>query len=166
MGVSGGGSVRITGAALILAGGAMAYLRYVGAARREVELLRDVIAALEQLAGEIRWKKLPLPDGIEALSEGRISAPYFAEVTRGVKSGITLQKAWRNTFSRYPGECGEILGHLELDGDSKRIVGALGQGAEALRSILGERRGSMAQRLRLCAAGIFSAAGVLVVILL
>ncbi len=157
--------MRAAGAALILLGGAWAFLCFSRSVRREQALLQDVIAALEQLAGEVRWKNLPLPEGIEGLARRRISGAYFREIGEMMKRNMTLQEAWEKAFDRFPGEEGEILRRLELGGDARQVQGALGRCAEALRAVFTARRESLAQRMKLCAAGLLSAAGLLVVIL-
>lgn len=165
MDISGGGSLRILGAALILLSGSAGYYSFSRSVQREQILLRDVIGALEQLAGSIRWRNLSLPEGIAELSDREFSGKYFKAVINNMASNMTLHDAWRLAFSQYCGEDGDILRRIELEGDAQRVIGSLCQCVETLEAHYRQRQNELRQRKRLCAAGLFSAAGILVVIL-
>lgn len=165
MGVSGGGSVRVLGAVLILLGGSAAFLSFSHAARREQILLRDLIAALELLASGVRWRGLPLPDGIAELAERKISGPYFVKIGSNLTSNMTLQSSWVLAFSDISGEAGGILRRTELGGDTQQVLGSLRQCVEELSACYGERQGLLRQQKKLCAAGLFSAAGIVIILL-
>ena len=157
--------MKLAGAVMVLLGGVAAFVNYSRTQRRQLRLVRDISAALTQLAGEIRWRNLSIPQAIDHLCDRKISGPYFGEIADLMKSNMTLQESWQSVFSHLPTEMAEILFALEWGGDAERqeksILYAAGQMTELSRTS-GE---SLRQREKLCAAAALSGAGLLIVIL-
>ena len=158
--------MKLAGTALILLGSLGGFLGYSIAQRQELNLLRDIIAALGTLESSIRWKKLPLPDGIRELAARQISGNYFAEIDHLVTGGSTLQKAWNKVFREIDPESADILCRMEWQGDTEQIEGCLRHCAEQLKAQQTERQSSLHQRERLCGAATLSAAGILIILLM
>ncbi len=165
MALPGGGSVRLFGAALILLAGGLEFLCYLQTNRQEKALLRDVISALELLASGVRWRRIPLPVGIDELGSREISGYLFAGVRKNMTGGMTLQEAWRLAFHELPGEAGDVLRHVDLGGDALRVEGELLHCAQALRGLYRERCSAQAERTRLRAALTLCAVGAVIIVL-
>lgn len=154
------------GAALIFLGGFAVYWEFSRSQRRRLVLIRDLADALNQLAGEIRWKILPLPEAIAHLSDRRISGSFFREIHQSVVSGNALQDAWENAFQKLSPEIGGILLHIEWGGDLTQQEGSVLYAARQMRKLGEKKQDALHQRQKLCAAAAMSAAGLLVLILM
>lgn len=158
--------MKPVGAILILLGGLAVYLLYSRSQRKELSLIRDLSAALEQMAGELRWRLSPLPDAIHAVSERKISGKYFRSICEYLQGGNTLQAAWTQTFSALPPEISGIVLDMEWGGDLPRQEGMIRYVSERLRRLSERKQTELKQREKLCAAAALSAAGILVLILI
>lgn len=158
--------MKLIGACTVLLGGLYVWLQYIFAQRRELALVRDLVAALESLESAIRWKNLPVPEGLRALSQREIAGKYFAAVADMLKSDFTLQDAWNSVFSRLHGEASLIMCHMEWSGDARRIEGALHYTAQELTRLYEAQRQSLRQKERLYAAMALSGAGLLIIVLI
>ena len=158
--------MKLAGTVLILLGSLGGFLGYSIAQRQEINLLRDIIAALGALESSIRWKKLPLPDGIRALASRQISGGYFAEIVNLMTGGETLQNAWNSVFYTINPEAADILCRMEWQGDTEQIQGGLRHCVEQLAARQTERQNSLHQREKLCGAAALSAAGMLIILLM
>ena len=158
--------MKFTGIALILVGCLYICYQFSRTCQRQQALLWDLAIALELLESSIRWKKLPLPDGIRELAARQISGKYFAEIDHLVTGGSTLQKAWNKVFREIDPESADILCRMEWQGDTEQIEGCLRHCAEQLKARQTERQSSLHQRERLCGAATLSAAGILIILLM
>ena len=87
-------------------------------------------------------------------------------VLAALEEGISLPAAWRQGFAALSGEGGRILRRLEPEGDEQRILGELTWAAGELTEL---RRGlgqESRQREKLWFAGLFSGAGLLLILLI
>ena len=95
-----------------------------------------------------------------------LAGPYYGAVLAALEEGISLPAAWRQGFAALSGEGGRILRRLEPEGDERRILGELtwaaGELTELRRGLEQERR----QREKLWFAGLFSGAGLLLILLI
>ena len=164
--------LKFLGSLCILVGGAMFWLRQLQACRREVELLSDLAAALEELAEEIRMTQRPLPWLLERLQTGRsqTAAHFFAASAAAARSGESLTKAWTAAADDLPLDesVRRILqeaGHC-LCGDEARVVQGLRQASGLLGQCREEKRRQRPERERRAAALSFSAAALLVILLI
>ncbi len=151
---------------MILLGGFSVFWMYSRGQRRKLALIQDLSAALEQMAGEIRWRLTPLPDAIEALSERDISGHYFLNVHEYLQVGMPLQEAWKQAFQDLPQELGTIVLRMEWGGDLERQESSIRYVSAQLQEWDVRNRGELRQREKLCAAVTLSAAGLLVLILI
>lgn len=158
--------MKLTGAVLVLLGGFAAFLDYSRTLRREVALISDLSGALTQLAGEIRWKMISLPEGIRGLAIRRESGKYFENIVKRMGSNITLQEAWCKEFSFLPKHISDILCRMEWGGDVRRQEASILYAAERLTELGASKRDARRQREKVFAAASFSVAGLLILILL
>ena len=157
--------MSFAGAGMVLLGGFAVYWEYSRTQRRLLNLISDLAAALDQLAGEVRWKLTPLPDAIFRLTDRKTAGQYFQKIEEELKSGTTLQKAWEQVFRELPDECSSILLRMEWGGDVSRQEGNILYAAAQLQELFGEKQRQIRQKEKLCAATALSAAGLLVLIL-
>lgn len=158
--------MKPAGAVLVLLGGFIVFWEFSRTQRRQLALIRDLATALTQLAGEIRWRLLPLPDAIRNLGERKITGEYFCEVFQSLESGNTLQSAWNMAFQDLPAEIGGILLHMEWGGDVPQQEGNILYAARQMAELGEKKQEALRQREKLCAAAALSAAGLLVLILM
>ena len=158
--------MKVIGACTVLLGGVYLWLQFVSIQRRELALVRDLIAAVESLESAVRWKNLPVPAGLRELATREISGKYFAAASDMLKSNFTLQDAWNSVFSVLGGEISTVMCRMEWSGDAQKIEGALHCTAEELTKVLEMRRQALRQKERLYAAMALSGAGVLIIILI
>ena len=158
--------MKPAGAVLVLLGGFIVFWEFSRTQRRQLALIRDLAAALTQLAGEIRWKLLPLPDAIRNLSGRKLSGEFFRKILNSLESGYTLQNAWYMAFQDLPAEAGGILLHMEWGGDVPQQEGSIMYAARQMTELGEKKQSALRQREKLCAAAALSAAGLLVLILM
>ena len=158
--------MKAAGAALVLAGGWVVWRQYTRTLRREVALLEDFAAALTLLAGEIRWRLLPLPEGIRQLEERKLTGSYFRRVVESLTGGNTLQESWGSAFSDIPWEWAALLCRMEWTGDAQQLQRSLLWIARQLDERRSAAREELHQREKLCAAVSASGAGLVILILM
>ena len=84
-----------------------------------------------------------------------------------LKSDITLQQAWIHTFEKIiPREISCILCNVSLTGDGTFLQGQLAFAAEQLRKFQQNEREEKQEKQKLQAALAFSAAGLVIILLL
>lgn len=164
--------LKLLGSLCIFGGGAMFWLRQLQECRREVELLSDLSAALEELAEEIRMTQRSLPLLLEGIQTGRsqIAADFFRGATAAARSGESLTKAWTAAADALPLDesARRVLqeaGHC-LSGDEARVVQGLHQASSLLGRRWEEKRLQRPERERRATALSFSAAALLVILLI
>lgn len=158
--------MKTAGAVLVLLGGFATYWEFSRTQRRQLALIRDLAAALTQLAGEIRWKLLPLPEAINQLCGREISGSFFEMIQESMQSGNTLQFAWEQSARRLSTEISDILCRMEWGGDLARQEGSILYAAQQLTELGERKQDTLRQREKLCAAAALSVAGILVLILM
>lgn len=158
---------KASGAILILSAAASVLLGWLKWRRQTAALLAALIGDMERIAAAIRWKKQPLPQILEALSEEPHSGVYYQKIAEMLKSNITLHTAWNDTFSGIqPKEAATVLCGITLQGDEEALLGSLLSAAESLREIEGRRRAAQREEVKLYAASVLSAAGILIILLI
>jgi len=157
--------LKVLGGLLILAGGGIICTRRIRASRHELTAVREWIAALEKMVGEIRWKNTPLPDIACGMKGMGTPGPVMAAVAE--PGNRPLQEVWQTSTARVqPPEVGEILCRLALSGDSESLLGELQYASEQLKHLLQEKQRCQKEGEKLCLTLSFSAAGLLIVLLI
>lgn len=156
----------VLGSLLLLGGALWLWLGLVQAQRRQLRLLEELAASLEQMASAIRFRRETLLRLLAAQRQRPLAGPYYGAVLAALEEGISFPAAWRQGFAALSGEGGRILRRLEQEGDEQRILGELtwaaGELTELRRGLEQERR----QREKLWFAGLFSGAGLLLILLI
>ena len=91
---------------------------------------------------------------------------YYGAVLAALEEGISLPAAWRQGFAALSGEGGRILRRLEPEGDEQRILGELTWAAGELTELRRGLEQESRQREKLWFAGLFSGAGLLLILLI
>lgn len=160
-------SGKIPGAILILSG---AFLLYIGQHRslqKEIRLLEELHAALENMETEIRWKKTPLPQAMEQQTTRPLCGLYFLKVLKRLKGGTPLQSAWQSESEDFmPSYIQEILRRIEWNGDERQLTGNLHAAQDALLRIRCEKKADRLQREKVSLALALSGAGLMILILI
>lgn len=157
--------MKLLGAVCILLGGCWSYFSYLIAQRRALALLWDTSEALELLKSSVRWKKIPVPQGIAQLSRRDPSGVYFKKVLEYLESNMPLQQAWCNGFSDFPGESGDAIRAMEWGGDEAQVLGALSYLSRFIRAQGEVQREELRRRQKLSAVATLCLSGMLIVIL-
>lgn len=153
------GAVLIAGAALRL------FAACTRQRRREVQLLGELAAALETMASAIRWQKRTLPDILSRLTAYPLAGRFFKNIQDLMACEIPLQEAWKQAFQELDAG-GEVLLSLELSGDEEKLTGSLLHGAAQLRNLCRQREETRRQDTKLYLAGLLSAVGGLIILLI
>lgn len=158
--------MRVAGAALVLAGSWTVWRQYTHTLRQETALLRELSDALTLLAGEIRWRRLPLPEGLSLLCDRKLTGAYFRRVTELIAGGNTLQSAWNSVFGAVPWDWSTLLCRMEWSGDVQQLQRGLLWTARQMDERENAARAALRQREKLCGALSASCAGLLILILM
>lgn len=163
--------VKLLGSGLVAAGFAAVWLRQMGAYRQELALLLDLAEALTLLSDRIRLSRAPLPRllGELALRPGP-AAVLFARVRRELGQGTPLKAAWEQAAGApaLRGDAEQLLAELScrLTGDEQSVCRGLEEAAGQLRRMAAERREGRRDVARREAALCFSAAAMLIILLI
>lgn len=153
----------VLGSLLLLGGALWLWLGLVQAQRRQLRLLEELAASLEQMASAIRFRRETLLRLLAAQRQRPLAGPYYGAV---LEEGISLPAAWRQGFAALSGEGGRILRRLEPEGDEQRILGELTWAAGELTELRRGLEQESRQREKLWFAGLFSGAGLLLILLI
>ena len=156
----------VLGSLLLLGGALWLWLGLVQAQRRQLRLLEELAASLEQMASAIRFRRETLLRLLAAQRQRPLAGPYYGAVLAALEEGISLPAAWRQGFAALSGEGGRILRRLEPEGDEQRILGELtwaagGADGTAEKTGAGEPPAGSSRF-----AGLFSGAGLLLILLI
>ncbi|WP_298029786.1 stage III sporulation protein AB [uncultured Dysosmobacter sp.] len=162
--------VKLVGSLCILAGSGLARWARLAERRRRRQTLSDILTALRRMDEEIRQARTMLPDLLEqaAADCGPDAAALFRTAAQAAAQGEDVSRAWRQAAGDLPlAEADKrCLAALELRGDEEQVRGAIALTASALARSGEEqdkRRQSEDQRATaLC----FSAAALLVILLI
>lgn len=163
---------KLIGSICVLGGGAWVYFTQRAQRLRQRDTLLDLIAVLELMGEEIRRVRTPLPLLLEALSKGHspsVSA-FLARTAKGLHKGEPLDALWRREVKTLPLPPEEIrvlcvLG-VPLGGDEEQACKALALAAAQLSRHCEERAAVWRDQDRQAAAVCFSAAALLVILLI
>ena len=158
-------TVKLLGAALIAGAALRLFAACTRQRRREVQLLGELAAALETMASAIRWQKRTLPDILSRLTAYPLAGRFFKNIQDLMAYEIPLQEAWKQAFQELDAG-GEVLLSLELSGDEEKLTGSLLYGAAQLRNLCRQREETRRQDTKLYLAGLLSAVGGLIILLI
>ena len=156
---------KLLGASALLASALWTVLSVLSRQRRQTALLRELAAALDALAAAIRWRRRPLPEAIAAMERYPLAGPYFRQVGGLLRAGKPLNEAWQRVFSRLS-VGGAWMTALELSGDEEKLTDGLLYTARQLKACCRRRSEGQRQSAKLWAAGMLSAAGLLIILLI
>ena len=121
-------------------------------------MVRDVLGSLLLLGGAL-WLWL-------GLVQAQRRQLRLLEELAALEEGISFPAAWRQGFAALSGEGGRILRRLEPEGDEQRILGELTWAAGELTELRRGLEQESRQREKLWFAGLFSGAGLLLILLI
>ncbi|MBQ7778729.1 MAG: stage III sporulation protein AB [Oscillibacter sp.] len=164
--------MKLMGALCIACGAVWGRWQQLSAQRRRRETVRGLIAALRQMAEEIRIARTPMPQLLSCLgrSRGGEAGRFFHAVAAGLESGHALPEAWRLALAdlSLPDEPMTVLRELAagLSGDEEAVYRAVTLAADALerQALAWERQRPEAERRG--NALWFSASALLVILLI
>lgn len=156
---------KLLGASALLASALWTVLSVLSRQRRQTALLRELAAALDAMAAAIRWQRRPLPEAIAAMERYPLAGPYFRQVGGLLRAGKPLNEAWQRAFSRLS-VGGAWMTALELSGDEEKLTDGLLYTARQLKACCRRRSEGQRQSAKLWAAGMLSAAGLLIILLI
>ena len=140
--------------------------------RRELDTLSTLTAALEQMAQEIRLTRTPLPRLMESLGRKRIgdTAAFFQTTASSLGKGLSAGDSWRRAAEDIPLALEDqvILAEVgnSLQGDEEQLCRGLALASARLGDSLAERRRTRAEREKRTTALCFSAAALVVILLI
>ena len=158
---------KLLGAALI---GAAAVWGFA-ARQRQLRQRRELVGSLQQALGHmtsaIRCQRQPMTPLLTELAQRPCCGTYFAEVLEEVGRNIPLQVAWNDAFSSLTdAETADILRGLELTGDETHLLAGLQYAQRRLHQLTERREREDTRDRRLTGAAMFSAAGLLMILLI
>ena len=164
--------MKLMGALCIACGAVWGRWQQLDTQRRRRETLCGLIAALRQMAEEIRIARTPMPQLLACLGRSRGGEPgrFFHRVVAGLESGHALPESWRLALGglALPSETLAVLRELAvgLSGDEEAVYRAVTLGADALerQALAWERQRPDAERRG--NALWFSASALLVILLI
>ena len=155
---------KLLGAVCIACGAVWGCIARYRQLRQRRELVRAFMQALGHMEGPIRWQRQSMTPLLTELAQRPRCGAYFAAILKNVESNIPLQAAWDNAFSALPdAETADILRSVELTGDETCLLTGLQYG---MRQLAERREQADARDRRLTGAALFSAAGLLVILLI
>lgn len=164
--------VKLLGSLCILAGGALARLAQAAERRRRRDTLSDLMTALRRMTEEIRIARTALPDLLEGLADGcgPEAAAFFRAAAGGARREDGLSGAWSTAAEALPLSGGEraalqTLGQ-DLRGDEEKVCKAISLAIYELAKSAEEQDRSRPQEERRATALCFSAAALLVILLI
>ena len=89
----------VLGSLLLLGGALWLWLGLVQAQRRQLRLLEELAASLEQMASAIRFRRETLLRLLAAQRQRPLAGPYYGAVLAALEEGISLPAAWRQGFA-------------------------------------------------------------------
>lgn len=164
--------VKLLGSLCILFGGFLARWAQAAERRRKRDTLSDLLTALRRMAEEIRMARTPLPDLLERLSRdcGPDAAAFFRTVADAARQGVELSGAWAAAVEPLPLADGDKAGLQDLGkdlrGDEENICKAVSLVIYDLAKSAEEQDRRRPQEDRRATALCFSAAALLVILLI
>ena len=164
--------LKLLGSACILAGGVLAQGARLAERRRQWDTLSDILSALRQMGEEIRLARTPMPLLLEYLAKDRCpdASAFFNQTAEALRRGENLAESWQRELLCLPLPPEDIralepLG-AALGGDEEQACKAISQAVYELAKHAEERAAERKAEDRRAAALCFSAAALLVILLI
>lgn len=135
--------------------------------RQRRAALAALIQALGYMETAIRWQQRPMVPLLSALSQRPMCGKYFAAILQDMQSEIPLHTAWKNESELLEDrDAAQILQAMEMGGDTQHLLTQLQYAQQLLRHLAEQRARDDIRDRRLAGAALFSAAGLLVILLI
>lgn len=164
--------LKLLGSLCILAGGALARWLDLAGRRRKRDTLSDLLSALQRMGETVRMARTPLPILLNTLARdcGPEAASFFSGTANAARRGESLPEAWRSLAERLPldGTDRGVIASLgcSLQGDEEMVCKAVSAAVSRLSGSLEETRQKRAEEEKRATALWFSAAALLVILLI
>ena len=160
----------LAGSLCLLAAGGLVWRCQHTARQRRRDTLADLTAALERLGEEIRLARTPLPTLLERLAGDcrPDAAALFTAAARAIRQNGSLTAAWQKAAEALPLEKAdrEVLAGLTLSGDEDRVRRETALARARLERSLKALEARRPEEEKRSAALCFSAAALLVILLI
>ena len=161
---------KLTGGILILTSGVLLRWMQLRERRKIREILHALLTALQQMGEEVRINRTPLPALLPTLTKQKEVQAFFQSVSNALQCGDPLSHAWIQHAGALPlpAEVHTIIEDLgtALHGDETAVCQAIASAVHRLavvQTAMEQRRPQEEQQLT---AWIFSAAALLVILLI
>lgn len=164
--------VKLTGCICVVIAAVWARWLQLDAARRQRETLAGMIAALGQIAEEIRMARTPMPALLACIGRSRSGGEgaFFRAVSAALSAGISLCDAWRGALDglALPAESLAVLRELAngLQGDEEKVCNAVSLATKKLEKQAERAEKQRPEAERRATALWFSASALLVILLI
>ena len=159
--------MKLLGGLLIMSAAAACVIKEQQREMRDRQMLEEMLCALGAMECAVRFRRISMPQILEEQAARPVCGGYFKMAVDFLKSGITLQNAWKMAFDGFcVSESRDELTRLEFSGDEQRLTENLRLCQERLRRVLGGMERETRNRGRLLAACALSGGGLLVILLL
>ncbi len=159
--------MKIVGGILLFAATIVVNINDQEERRQMLMFLMEMKSALGDVASQVRWKNLPLPDCMAAQIQRPQAGPLFENALEMMNSGMTLQEAWYRAIRGVKNApVKEMLLYLDWQGDTQRLLGNLGYTQEQLEQIYAQERAANKERRKLVWAVSLSICGMLIIVML
>ena len=163
---------KLLGSLCVFAAGGMAWWSRRQERQKKRRLLSDLIAALGRMETEIRLTRIPLPRLLKRLAEGcgEETRAFFQDASRGLEAGETLAAAWNRAVEKLglPDGDKQVLLTLQetMQGDEMSACKGISLAMEKLRNRLKELDNQRPEEEKRATALCFSAAALVVILLI
>ena len=163
--------LKLLGSVCVLGGGALYWLIALAERRRTRTALGDLLSALRRMREEIRMARTPLPLLLETLGSdcrGPETAALFQRSAEAARQGEGLEAAWRDGVRLLPlaPREREVLENLTLRGDEESVCKGISLVIYELARSAEELEKRRPEEARRTSALCFSAAALLVILLI
>ncbi len=163
---------KLLGSLCVFAAGGMVWWSRRQERQKKRRLLSDLIAALGRMETEIRLTRIPLPRLLKRLAEGcgEETRAFFQDASRGLEAGETLAAAWNRAVEKLglPDGDKQVLLTLQetMQGDEMSACKGISLAMEKLRNRLKELDNQRPEEEKRATALCFSAAALVVILLI
>ena len=163
---------KLLGSLCVFAAGGMVWWSRRQERQKKRRLLSDLIAALGRMETEIRLARIPLPRLLKRLAEGcgEETRAFFQDASRGLEAGETLAAAWNRAVEKLglPDGDKQVLLTLQetMQGDEMSACKGISLASEKLRNRLKELDNQRPEEEKRATALCFSAAALVVILLI